>query len=164
MRAASVGPIPSRASSCSTVADERLTGPPAGPVPLPRRAAAARRARHEHLLTVLQRGRQVDRAEVGDRGRSSREAYRLDHPPVARDAVDARLAHRAGDVHEQLRRRALGDDRAAGAASGWVAAGERPATRHASAPSATASSRYAQPDRRSHGTRRSMTPRLGSDM
>ena len=126
--------MPSSASSCSTVAEERLTGP-AGAVPGPADAGApaGARARHQDLLAVLQAGGEVQVGEVGAARGAAGQPDGLEHPPVAGEAVDAGAPDLAGHVHVELAGRPVADHpgRRRASPAGRCAAAAAPAPAHA---------------------------------
>ena len=103
--------------------------PDAAPPPAPRARPGRRPPAHRHddLLPVGDLRREVDRVGVAAPGRAARTADRVAHARVAVQAEDARVAHRARDVHERVgRRRALEADVARRAAAGRGTAARAP--------------------------------------
>ena len=103
MRAARVGPMPSSASSAVSSAEReahRSSPRRRPPAPPPAEAPAGTPRRHQHLLPVLQGRGEVEGRQVGPPGGAAGPPDRLDHPRARGDRVDARAAHRPGDVHE----------------------------------------------------------------
>ena len=98
------GPIPGSASSCSAVALFRST------IVLPEapEAAAASARRHDHLLAVRQRRGEIDRGDVGARGRAARRGESVVDTRSRRERVEPGSAHRARDVHDESGRGARG--------------------------------------------------------
>ena len=100
MSAAVTGPIPSIVSSCSTVAVPRLIGPSAVGGGGGGAGAAARG--HDDLLAVGEPGGEVDRVEDRRAGRAAGALDGVGHPGAGGQPVDARAAHRAGDVDDDV--------------------------------------------------------------
>ena len=107
IRCAVTGPTPGRASSCSTVAAFRSSGP-AGPLPPPagrRHRPGVRRRGHpdRHLLAVAHLPREVHPAQVGVGEGTPGGLEHVRHPGPRRDAHQPGPPHLPGDGdHEGL--------------------------------------------------------------
>ncbi len=97
------GPIPGKASSCSSVALARLTFaalPVAAPPP-PAPGSAARR--DDDLLPVGDRRRQIDEREVGPPARTTRADERIGDAGSLGEAHEPRVPDSADDVDDEPR-------------------------------------------------------------
>ena len=95
------GPIPGSSSSCSIVAMPRLTFEPGGGRARVDRRARRRAARHDHLLPVCERCREVDRREVCAGRRAARPYESIGDPRAVGDPEEARPANGADHVDDE---------------------------------------------------------------
>ena len=96
------GPIPGSSSSCSMVAIPRLTFEPAAGAPGSTARARRCATRHDHLLPVGERRREIDRREVCSVRRAACAYERVGDPRAVRDPEEARPANVADHVDEEL--------------------------------------------------------------